>query len=140
MEQNHPINDLMSTTIQKIREIVDANTIIGQPIQAGEGITLIPVSKLSVGFGTGGSDFAGKNQKADAPNSFGGGGGAGVKVVPVAFIVVNGENVKLLPMTPPPDTTVDRIVDAIPDLVDKIADLFDKKPKDETDNDVEIVL
>ena len=140
MEQNHPINDLMSTTIQKIRDLVDANTIVGQPIQAGGGVTLIPVSKLSFGFGTGGSDFTGKNQKPESPNSFGGGGAAGVKVVPVAFLVVCGETVKILPMTPPPDTTVDRIVDAIPDLVDKIADLFDKKPKEETDNDGEIVL
>lgn len=135
METNHPINEMMATTIQKIRELVDANTIIGAPIVANPETTLIPISKMSVGFGTGGGDFAGKNQKPGEPNSFGGGGGAGVKITPVAFLVINGENVRLLPMTPPPDTTVDRLVELVPDLVDKVSDFFDKKPKESTDKE-----
>ncbi|MDF2839052.1 MAG: Sporulation protein YtfJ [Evtepia sp.] len=132
MDKNHPINEMMATTIQKVRDLVDANTIIGQPIVAGD-ITLIPVSKLSFGFGTGGSEFAVKNQKPEQDNAFGGGGGAGVKITPVAFLTVHGESVKLLPMTAPADTTMDRIVELVPDLVDKVADFFEKKPKDSKD-------
>lgn len=69
MEKNHPIGDLMSTTMQKIREMVDVNTIIGTPIRTDDGITLIPVSKLSFGFASGGSDFMTKNQKPEADNA-----------------------------------------------------------------------
>ncbi|MEG2000764.1 MAG: GerW family sporulation protein [Evtepia sp.] len=127
---NHPINEMMSTTIQKIRDLVDANTIIGEPIVANSTITLIPISKLSIGFGTGGSDFTGKNQKQGGENSFGGGGGAAVKMTPVAFIVINGDEVKLMPMTPPPDNSVDRLVELVPDLIDKVAGFFDKKKKE----------
>ena len=76
-EKKHPISELMGVTMQKIREMVDANTIIGQPIQA-EGMTLIPISRLTFGFASGGSDYASKNQKPEAANSFGGGSGAGV--------------------------------------------------------------
>lgn len=132
MEKNHPINEMMATTIQKVRDLVDANTIIGQPIVAGE-ITLIPVSKLSFGFGTGGSEFTAKNQKPEQDNAFGGGGGAGVKITPVAFLAVNGDSVKIIPMTAPADTTMDRIVELVPDLLDKVADFFDRKPKDSAD-------
>ena len=126
MEKNHPISDLMSTTMQKIREMVDANTIIGEPIQA-EGLTLIPVSKLSFGFASGGSDFATKNQKPEADNAFGGGGGAGVNIVPVAFLIVRGDSVKLLPVAPPATTTVDRVVEMVPDLVDKVSSFVEKQ-------------
>ena len=81
MEKKHPVNELMEETIQRIRQAVDANTIVGQPIQAGE-VTIIPVSKVSFGFGTGGSELDGKGPQ---PHPFGGGGGAGVKVTPVCF-------------------------------------------------------
>ena len=72
MEKQHPIGDLMTTTMQKLREIADVNTIVGKPILAGE-ITIIPISKLTVGFASGGSDFTSKNQKPEDDNSFGGG-------------------------------------------------------------------
>lgn len=75
MEKQHPIGDLMTTTMQKLREIADVNTIVGKPILAGE-ITIIPISKLTVGFASGGSDFTSKNQKPEDDNSFGGGSGA----------------------------------------------------------------
>ena len=123
--KKHPIGDLMDTTMAKIREMVDVNTIIGQPIQA-EGMTLIPISKLSFGFASGGSDFAGKNQKADADNSFGGGSGAGVKISPVAFLIVRGDSVKLLPVEPP-HNTVDRVVDMVPEVVDKVTGFIEKQ-------------
>ncbi len=126
MEHNHPINDLLSTTMEKIRTMVDANTIIGQPIQA-EGVTLIPVSKLSFGFASGGSDFTTKNQKPAAPNTFGGGTGAGAKLEPLAFLVVKGDSVRLLSVAPPPATTVDRVIDMVPDVVDKVTGFIEKQ-------------
>lgn len=126
MEHNHPINDLLGTTMEKIRTMVDANTIIGQPIQA-EGVTLIPVSKLSFGFASGGSDFTTKNQKPEQPNTFGGGSGASAKLEPVAFLIVKGESVRLLPVAPPPATTVDRVIEMVPEVVDKVTGFIDKQ-------------
>ena len=128
-EKKHPITDLMGTTMQKIREMVDVNTIIGQPIQA-EGMTLIPISKLSFGFASGGSDFATKNQKPDADNAFGGGSGAGVNISPVAFLIVKGDSVKVLPVDPPAGNTVDRVVEMVPELVDKVTGYLDSKKQD----------
>ena len=124
--KQHPIGDLMSATMQKIREMVDVNTIVGQPIQAGE-VTIIPVSKVSFGFASGGSDFTGKNQKPDADNSFGGGSGAGVNIAPIAFLVVKGDTVKLLPVAPPPGNSVDRVVEMVPELVDKVTGFIEKQ-------------
>ena len=95
MEKNHPVSELMAETIEKIKEAVDANTVVGEPIVAGE-ITLIPVSKISLGFGTGGSEMGGKTPKVMGENPFGGGGGAGLKVTPVCFLVINAGMVKVL--------------------------------------------
>ena len=127
MEKQHPIGDLMTTTMQKIREIADVNTIIGQPIHAGE-VTIIPISKLTVGFASGGSDFVSKNQKAEGDNSFGGGSGAGMNLSPVAFLIVKGDTVKLMPVAPPPGNTVDRVVDKITDFIDKQQDKKSTEP------------
>ena len=97
----HPIGNLMATTMQKIKEMVDVNTIVGDPIRTVEGVTIIPVSKVSFGFAAGGSDFTGKNQQPNQENAFGGGSGAGINITPVAFLIINGDSVKLLPVTPP---------------------------------------
>ncbi|MCI5498576.1 MAG: GerW family sporulation protein [Clostridiales bacterium] len=126
MENNHPVNELMAETIRRIREAVDANTVVGEPIVAGE-ITLVPVSKISFGFGTGGSEFGGKAPKPLGENPFGGGGGAGVKVTPVCFLVVNGTSVKVLAVDAAPETSLDRVVDMIPDVVNKITGLMEEK-------------
>lgn len=131
MEKNHPINDLLTETIRRIRETVDANTVVGDPIQAGE-LTLIPVSKISFGFGTGASEFGGKAPKSPGENPFGGGGGAGVKVTPVCFLAVSGSNVKILPLEIAPATGVDRVVDMIPDAVAKISSLIEKRKGEDT--------
>ena len=96
---SHPIEDLMSTTMQKIREMVDANTIVGTPISTADGITLIPISKLSFGFGSGGSDMKGKT--SGDQQLFGGGGGAGVMLSPVAFIVISNGSARILSIAPP---------------------------------------
>ena len=129
-EKNHPISDLMSTTMQKIREMVDVNTIVGQPITTPEGITLIPISKLSFGFASGGSDFISKNHKPGEDNTFGGGSGAGVNISPVGFLIVKGDSVRLLPVDPPAATTVDRVIEMVPEVVDKVTDFLEKKKED----------
>ena len=126
MEKQHPIDDLMSTTMQKLREISDVNTIVGKPIQAGN-VTIIPISRLTVGFASGGSDFVSKNQKPEADNSFGGGSGAGMNLSPVAFLIVKGDTVKLMPVAPPAATTVDRVVEMVPEVVDKVTDFIEKQ-------------
>ena len=99
----------------------------GDPIPAGDGVTLIPVSRLSFGFASGGSDFTAKNQKPDATNAFGGGSGAGVTITPVAFLIVKGDSVKLLPVSLPAGSTIDRVVELVPDLVDKVTGFIEKQ-------------
>jgi len=126
MEKNHPINEMMAETIQKIRETVDANTVVGEPIRAGD-VVLIPVSRISFGFATGASEFGGKAPKAPGDNPFGGGGGAGVKVSPVCFLAISGTNVRVLPVEVAPATGVDRVVEMIPDAVTKISGLIEKR-------------
>ena len=123
-ETNHPIHEVLQTTMNKIREMVDANTVVGQPITTQDGVTLIPVSRLSFGFATGGSDF-GKTQNVS--KSFGGGAGAGVNVIPVAFLVVKDGNVRILPVAPPPGDTVSRVVDLVPEMFEKVTGYIDKK-------------
>ena len=123
-ENNHPIHEVLQTTMNKIREMVDANTVVGQPITTQDGVTLVPVSKLSFGFATGGSDF-GKTQ--NVPKNFGGGAGAGVNVIPVAFLIVKDGNVKILPVAPPPGDTVSRVVDLVPEMFEKVTGYIDKK-------------
>lgn len=130
-EQKHPINDLMSTTMEEIKALAEANTIVGQPIHTEDGVTLIPVSKVSAGFASGGTDFNGKNAKPDAKNNFGGGAGAGVNITPVAFIVVKGGNVRVLPVAPPPASTADRVVEMVPEMFDKVTDFIEKKTQNE---------
>ena len=123
-KREHPLNDLMGSTMEKVKAMADVNAIVGDPIQAGE-VTIIPISRVSYGFASGGSDFASKNQKPDSNNAFGGGSGAGVNIIPIAFLVVRGENVRLLPVMPPPGGAVDRVVDMVPELVDKITDFVE---------------
>ncbi len=123
----HPIGDLMSETMEKIREMVDADVIVGKSITTPDGVTLIPLSKVSFGFISGGSDFASKHQAENKDKSFGGGSGAGVKILPVAFLVIRDGAVKVLPVCNPPGTAVDRIVEMIPDIFDKITGIIEKK-------------
>ena len=117
MSQN--INELLGASMSKVREIVDANTVVGTPIQAGEGTTLIPISKISFGMASGGSDIPTKTQSG----AFGGVAGCGVKIVPVAFLVLQGERVRVLPIAEPASNAGERMVEQFPVLVDKISDL-----------------
>ncbi len=125
MSQNLP--NMIENTIAKIREMVDVNSVIGTPITTPDGVTIIPVSKVSVGLGGGGSDFAKKNTSSGEP--FGGGVGAGVKVTPVCFLIVKDGNVRMMPVAAPASTTADRIVELVPDTLDKIADFIDSRSK-----------
>ncbi len=127
MEQNKktPIGELMTDTIQKLQDMMMVNTIVGDPIVAGD-VTLIPVSRMSMGFGTGGSELPTKQAKeGSAP--FGGGGGGGVNLSPVGFLVVRGTDVKFVPVAIPAGSTIDRIIEMVPDLMEKATDFLDKK-------------
>jgi sporulation protein YtfJ len=124
----------MEVTMSKIREMVDVNTIVGTPVQAGE-VTIIPVSKVSFGFASGGSDFATKNQPAGKDNAFGGGSGAGVNIVPIGFLIIRGDNVKMLPVAVPASSTADRVLEMVPEIVDKISEMIPKKEKKEEKTD-----
>lgn len=124
MSQNLP--NMLENTIAKIREMVDVNSVVGDPITTQDGVTIIPVSKVSVGLGGGGSDFVSKNVNHHE-NPFGGGVGAGVKVTPVAFLVIKEGNVRMIPVAAPANTTADRIVELVPDTLDKIASFIDSR-------------
>ncbi len=125
MENKHQIGEIMDITMDKIKDMIDVNTIVGDPIRTTEGVTIIPVSKVSMGFASGGSDFVSKNQK-EGRNPFGGGSGAGVNIAPVAFLIVNKDRVRLLPVAPPPGGVAERVVELVPELVDKVSDMIEK--------------
>ena len=119
MSQKLP--NMLENTIQKIRELVDVNSVIGDPITTPDGVTIIPVSKVSVGFGGGGSDFTKGN------DAFGGGAGGGVKVTPICFLIVQGGNVRMMPVPVAANTTADRLVEMVPDTLDKITAFIDSR-------------
>ena len=121
---NHPLSEMLGDTMSKIREMVDVNTVVGAPITTPDGVTIIPVTKVSIGYGGGGSDFATKNYPAGRDNAFGGGAGAGVTITPVAFLVIRGENVRMLPIAEPASTSVDRLIELLPDILDKADDFL----------------
>jgi len=120
MSQTLP--NMLENTIAKIREMVDVNSVIGTPITTPDGTTIIPVSKVSVGFGGGGSDFAKSNNGA-----FGGGAGGGVNVTPICFLIVKDGNVRMMAVPTPANTTADRLVEMVPDTLDKISAFIDSK-------------
>jgi len=124
MSQKLP--NMLDGTIAKIREMLDSNSVVGEPITAGDGVTIIPISKISVGLAGGGFDVEPKNaNRNELP--FGGGVGAGVKVTPVAFLIVKDGNVRMMPVAVPANTTADRIVELVPETLDKIADFIDTR-------------
>ena len=116
---------ILTSTIDKIRELVDTSTIIGEPIYAEGGTTIIPVSKVTYGFASGGADFPSKGSK----ELFGGGGGAGVTITPVAFLVINNGDVTLKHITAY-DNAAERVVNLVPEMFDKVTGLMNKTKKD----------
>lgn len=131
--EKHPIGDLMDTTMGKIRELVDVNTIVGQPIQTVDGITLIPVSKVSFGFAAGGSEFQTKNAKDGQNNPFGGGSGAGVKIEPVSFLVIRDGSVRMISANAGEISPVEKLIEAVPDIFDKIKEVLPKKNEEDSE-------
>ena len=124
----HPIEGLMLTAMNSIQDMVDVNTIIGEPIETSNNMVIIPISKVGFGFAAGGSEFKGetldeytKKEKEEAIQyrlPFGGGAGAGVSISPVAFLVVSPNNVKLLPVNH--SSALDKLIDYVPDLMEKV--------------------
>lgn len=141
---NHPIESLMLTAMNSIKDMIDVNTIIGEPIQASNNIVVIPISKVTFGFATGGSEFKGetvnqykkqeKDEQIEYRLPFGGGSGAGVTLLPVAFLVIQGEMVKILPVDH--STSLDKLLDYVPDLFEKVNCMINKSKnskKEQTD-------
>lgn len=127
----HALNDVMRTTMEKLRSMVDVNTIIGDQITTPDGTTIIPVSKVSFGFASGGSDFDSKKEGVN----FGGGSGAGVSINPEAFLVVKDGNVRLVPMVAAPNTTVDRLVELVPEVMDRVDGYIKRSKKKKEDEE-----
>ena len=122
---DNKVQSLLGVSMDKIREMVDVDTVVGTPIQTEGGITLIPVSKVTYGFAGGGSDLPSKTTSG----LFGGGAGAGITVTPIAFISIVDGKVSMLPMLSKPDT-VDTLVGKIPEVVDTIADWLSRRKKE----------
>ena len=139
MINEHPIEGLMLTAMNSIQEMVDVNTIIGEPIETSNGIVIIPISKVGFGFAAGGSEFKGetvdeytkkdKEEPIQYRLPFGGGSGAGVSITPVAFLIVQDAGVKLIPVSH--SSALDKLLDYVPDLMEKVNEFFNKK-KEET--------
>ena len=130
----HPIDGLMETAMNSIKDMVDVNTIIGDPIEASNGMVIIPISKVSFGFAAGGSEFKGetideykkreKEEEVQYRLPFGGGSGAGISINPVAFVVVLKDSIKILPIEH--NSAIDKLMDYVPDLMEKANNIVDK--------------
>lgn len=124
--ENSNIGSLMNSTMEKMKEIVNVDTVVGTPIHTPDGIMIIPVSRVSYAFASGGSDF---RVKESSNTGFGGGNGAGVKVEPIGFLVVRDGSVRMMNVTPPANATVDRLIEKAPELIDTVEDLIRKYTK-----------
>ena len=124
LEKKTPLNDMMDTAMGKIREMVDSNSIIGEPITTPDGVSVIPISRVSFGFGTGGGDYGA------AKTNFGGGAGAAVKVDPVAFLIVKDGVTRVMPVAVPAVATVDRVLDLVPEVMDRVENFINKKKEE----------
>ena len=132
--ENHPIESLMKSAMDSIQNMIDVDTIIGDPIDTPNNMVIIPISKVSLGFASGGSEFKGETldeyKKKDKEEEiqyrlpFGGGAGAGVSIVPVAFLIVNSESIKLLPVEH--SSTIDKLLDYVPDFMEKVNSIVNK--------------
>ncbi len=128
---SHPLPDFMNLALGKVREMVDANTVVGELITTPDGVTIIPVSSIKVGVGGGGADYATKHNTPENP--FGGGIGAGVTVTPVAFLIVKEGSVRMLPVTEGGENPVDRLLELLPDLIKKLNAFLSERKKKKKD-------
>ena len=127
---------ILATAIDKIKDMVDCQTIIGDPIDAGDGIKVIPISKVTYGFASGGSDFPTKTSK----ELFGGGGGAGVTIQPVAFLVINNGEGSVKYICEGSESSAERIIGMVPDVVNKVGDIINKFSKDGKEDETDSVF
>ena len=122
--ENKPLSELMETTMTKVREMVDTNSVIGEPITTPDGVTVIPISRVSFGFGTGGSDYG------KTVDKFGGAGAAGVKIEPVSFLIIKDGVTRVVPVAIPPMGPVDRILDMVPEVMDRVDGYLARKKEE----------
>ena len=128
MEKKNPIGDLMQESMAKLRELADTNSIVGQPIQTPDGVTLIPISRVSMGMGGGGATFGNKKDANPSPDgNLGAGLGVGVHIDPVAFLIVKDGFTRVMPVAAPPMNTVDRVIEMAPDVIDKVTGFIEKQ-------------
>ncbi len=126
MEKNNSINDLLREGMAKLRELADTNSIVGQPIHTPDGVTLIPISRVSMGMGGGGAAF-GNKKNADQDGNLGAGLGVGVHIDPMAFLIVKDGITRVMPVAAPPMNTVDRVVEMAPEVIDKVTGFIEKQ-------------
>ena len=124
---NNPISELMQTTMDNVKKVLKVDTVVGDPIITPDGITLVPISKISLGCGGGGVEF--NSKKAGEARPYGGGNATGVKIEPIGFLVIKEGTVRMINVTPPASNTVDRIIDLVPQVMDRV-DNFIAKQKD----------
>lgn len=131
------LSDIIQTTLQNVKSIVESNTVIGDPLSTTNGVTIIPVSKVSMGFASGGLDYSSKKEEKEKGKNFGGGGGTGVSVTPMAFLVIKPDgNVDIINISTP-DTAVNKIagigniIEKSPDIIERIKNVFSKDGKSE---------
>ena len=113
---NNPIGELMQNTMDSVKNILKVDTVVGDPIYTPDGITLVPISKISVGFGGGGLELSPKKDGGSRP--YGGGNATGVKIDPIGFLVIKDGTIRMVNVTPPANNTVDRIIDLVPQVMD----------------------
>jgi len=129
----HPIEELMRTTMENIKEMVDVNTIVGDAVQTVDGTVIIPVSKVTFGFAAGGGEFSNNKRAETNAFPFAGGSGAGVSINPVAFMVVGRNNtIKMIPVSP--DATLDRVLDNLPNIIEKVKKTFEPGSRKEKEH------
>ena len=130
----HPIHGFMDSTLKNLKTMIDVNTIVGEPITSPDGTIIIPVSTVGFGFGAGGSEFGEKKgTPTEGGACFGGGCGGGVSIKPTAFLVVNNNGVRLLPMDGS-SSPIEKIIDLVPELINKVNDVFSNKDDDDEEN------
>lgn len=139
MADKHELENLMRSTMENLRDMIDVNTVVGDIVETSDGTSIVPISKVAFGFASGGSEFDNHVAVRDTENEkypFGGGSGAGVTVKPVAFLIIKDGSVRLQPVDY--DTTVDRIVDSVPQLLDLVKGFFKDKNTDTKYEDLDL--
>ena len=128
MDNINPIGELMQTTMDNVKNILKVDTVVGDPIYTPDGITLVPISRISVGFGGGGVEF--NSKKVGDQRPYGGGNATGVKVDPIGFLVIKEGSVRMINVTPPANNTVDRLIEMVPQVMDRVDEFIEKNKQE----------